>query len=102
MEEEKEKQQWVDGVFQSMKGSSKATPNPALFSLIEQQIEFSQAETIPKKQWRFAVAAAILVLIMNVSALILYEQDDISSNGISKSDTMYSSSLISNYQIYEQ
>jgi hypothetical protein len=96
-----EREKWMEDVFQSMKGSRRATPGPELFAKIEGQIEASNGKIIPMPQWRYAAAAAALVLVVNVTALVYYNQNA----GITQEEvavaSVYSESLISNYQIYE-
>ena len=99
MNDEKEKR--MEEVFQSMKGSHRAKPSPELFAKIESQIEVSKGKLIPLHQWKYAAAAAALVLFINVTALLYYDQHaGVANEDVAVVDT-YSESLISTYQIYE-
>jgi len=95
-----EKEKWMEDVFQSMKGSKRAKPNPELFAKIKGQINASEAKVIPLYQWRSAAAAAVLLLFMNVATLRHYhQQDEGNYQDVAVAD-MYGESLISSYQIY--
>ena len=96
-----DKRQWIDEVLQSMEGSSRAKPRPELFFLIEEQLGFSETVNLKKPNWRFVAVAAILVFVMNISALIYYDQNDYDFDESTQIENTYSQSLISNYQIYD-
>lgn len=96
-----EKEKWMEEVFHSMKGSQRAKPSPELFARIEDQIAASKGKIIPLHQWRYAAAAAALVLFINVTALLYYNQYAGAANVEVAAVDAYSESLISNYQIYE-
>lgn len=99
MKDDKEK--WMEEVFDSMKGSERARPNPELYARIENQLDDPEAKVIPMRQWSFAVAAAILVLVLNVFVLRQFTQNNaLNTNEMVVSNTS-SQSLISNYKIYE-
>lgn len=65
----------AEEIYQSMKGSQRAKPSPELFAKIENPIAASKDMVIPPQQWRYAAAAAVLNLFMNVSALLYYNLD---------------------------
>lgn len=94
-------EKWAEEVFESMKGSQRAKPRPELFANIENQIAASNLKVISLQQWRVAVAVAAVVLLVNVSAVLFYNQN----GGATYEDVAvaapYNQSLISNYQIYE-
>ena len=94
-----EKEQWMEDVFQSMKGSRRAQPRPALLAKIERQID--AAKMIPLQKWRYAVAAAALLLFVNVAALLIYNQNSGEARSEVAAADAYSESLISSFQIYE-
>ncbi len=93
-----EKEQWMEDVFQSMKGSRRAQPRPTLLAKIENQI--AAAKMIPLQKWRYAVAAAALLLFVNVAALLIYQNTGEARSEVAAADA-YSESLISSFQIYE-
>lgn len=96
----KDQEKWVEEVFQSMKGSQRAKPSPELFSRIQGQIEGSKSNIVPLYPWRY-VAAAVVIVFFNVTALFYYNQpEEVSSGNVMVAD-VYSQSLISSYQIYE-
>ena len=71
----KEKEKWIEDVFQSMKGAQRAKPRPELFNKIENQIYSSNAKIIQNFQWRSYAAAVILLLLINTMALISYNKN---------------------------
>lgn len=99
-----DKDKWMEEVFDSMKSSQRATPSPDLFAKIEEQIETSSGKVISINQWKYAVAAAVLILLINASALIYYNQQDgkyqDTYEDLAVADN-YDQSLISSFQIYE-
>ncbi|MEZ4850474.1 MAG: hypothetical protein R3B93_18055 [Bacteroidia bacterium] len=96
-----EKEKWIEDVFQSMKGSKKAQPRPELLAKIEDQITDSREKVIPMRQWKYAAAAAVVIIFMNVSALLYYNQTAKGTYEDVAAAEVYSKSLISNYKIYE-
>lgn len=100
MKEDKDK--WIDEVLDSMKGSQRAKPSPELFAKIENQLAPPEIKIIPMRQWSYAVAAAVLVLVLNVFTVRQFTQNNELNAGemvVSADDS--GESLISNYKIYE-
>ena len=96
----KKKQQWMEDVFQSMKGSQRATPNPELFTKIDKRLALIKADIMPRRQWRYAVAAAIFIVSLNSAALIYYVRNQQPKyENVTLADA-YQKPLISSYQIY--
>lgn len=97
----KDKENWMEDVLGSLKGSKRAQPNPGLFARIESQIETPEAIVIPITQWRLAAAAAILLLMLNVFAIQKYIQTyNLKTNELVV-DANADQQLISNYNPYE-
>ena len=96
-----DKEKWMDDAFQSMKGSQRAKPRPELFAQIEGQLMSSKQRVIAMYPWKSAVAAAVLMLLINSTALIYYNQDNTTSYEEIGTSDAYSQSLITPYQIYE-
>ena len=96
-----DKDKWIENVFDSMKGSKRAKPSHELFAKIEHQINAPEAKTISMRQWSYTVAAAVLVLVLNVFALRqITQSNELNAGEMIVSDAS-SQSLISNYNIYE-
>lgn len=92
-----EKEKWMEDVFQSMKGSQRAKPRPELFIKIQNRIGVGDAKIVPLRQWRYAAAVAVLMLVVNTKALVYFNQ----KQQVSYEDVdTYNQSLISTYQIY--
>lgn len=97
---DKEKVKWKDDILHSMKGSHRATPNPALFAKIEQQLSTSSAKVISVYQWRNYAAAMILILLMNTVVLFLFNQNmKLPTNDLAAAK-LYNEPLITSFQIY--
>lgn len=88
-------------VLESMEGSQRAKPKPELWGKIEEQIEASEAKLISIQQWRI-VAAAVLLLSLNLFALYDYTKNVAQSSGRTAMDNSATPPLISDYQIYEE
>ena len=84
---------WINNAIQSMDGISKASPSEDLYYKIEQSI----FQKIPKKRIRFAIAAAFLLLCINVFSLFSLE-----NNSTEQSYNLESSILINDYNLYEE
>lgn len=90
------KEQWMEDVFNSMKGSKRMQPSADLFAKIENEI--SKSKVIPLFQWKYATAAAAIVIFVNVTSILYYTQKiETNDNTVS---AMYDQSLITTYQIY--
>ncbi|MEM1120251.1 MAG: hypothetical protein AAGJ18_07360 [Bacteroidota bacterium] len=99
MKDEKEK--WMDAVFQSMQGSQRARPRPDLLAKIENQIAVSKVKIVSLRQWKYAVAAAAIILLMNITALRHFHQPQPMNEEKVVALETYSQSLTSSFQIYE-
>lgn len=97
----KEKEQWMEEVFQSMKGSQRATPRPELFAKIETKITGLETKVVSLYQWKSAAAIAVLILFLNVTTLLYYHQNALVSYEETVDLEAYNQSFISTYQIYE-
>ena len=84
---------WINNVIQSTEGIKKASPSGDLYSKIEQSI----FQKIPKNRIRFAIAAAFLLLCINALSLLSLE-----NNSTEQSYNSESSTLINNYNLYEE
>ena len=66
------KEKWIDDVLNSMQGASVAQPGEGLYDRVMMQMSTPRPETgrpVPVKQW---VAAAILLLALNVGSVIYF------------------------------
>ena len=95
-----EKEKWMEDVFHSMKGSHPAKLTSALFSDIEDRIDFSIKE-ISLHQWKYTAAAAIFILLVNITALIYHSQSKSIDTAKASMESSYKELLISSFQIYE-
>ncbi|GJM34181.1 MAG: hypothetical protein DHS20C18_31820 [Saprospiraceae bacterium] len=97
----KDKDKWIADVFDSIKGSQRAKPDPGLFAKIENQIHLPEARIVPIFQRRIAAAAAILILILNVIAMQQYAQINALDNEEFVTTGASDQQLISSYKLYE-
>lgn len=96
-----QRENWIKNVLQSMKGSERAKPDPALFAKIQQQVSSPNATIISLYQWRNYAAACILLLFINTTVLVLFNQSkDSQPREVVASDSSYESLVIS-FQIYQ-
>lgn len=96
-----DKEKWMEDVFESMKGSQRARPQPELLEKIMKNIDAPEAKVVPMYQWRIVAAAAVLLLVLNIFALNHYTQNSVSSSGELAVEDASSQLIISNYKIYE-
>lgn len=94
------KEKYITEVFDSLKGSKRAKPNPNLFAKIENRIFGEEAKIIPITQWRMAAAAAVVILAMNIFAIQNFSQNNQKGTGgiITEESNQV---LISNYNLYD-
>lgn len=96
-----EEDKWIEEVFESMRGSQRAKPNPNLFLAIKEEIASSSYQVIPIYQLRGYAAAGVLALLINVSFLTTYNQyEELPDFEVAEAD-MYNKPLITSFQIYE-
>lgn len=89
----------ADRIINSFKGSNRAKPSPALYDKIEAKIFLKEASMIPLRTVWLSVAAAILLIFINIAAISSRSANNRSS--LSPAEMKESYSLISNYNIYE-
>lgn len=102
MKEDKEK--WITEVTTSMVGSRRAQPDSDLFAKIEGRIDGDSGKSgkvVPFKQRRLAVAAAVVLLIVNVLTIRHFSKNqDVTEAQYSQSEGA-ASTLISSFQLYD-
>lgn len=96
----KDQEKWISSVMDSTKGIHKAEPSADLLAKIERQIDASEFAVIRMQQWRIAVAAAVLLLALNVFLIRQYMQSNDTNIELVSNDSS-TETLISNYKLYE-
>ena len=96
----KNNEQQVNDILNSMKGSERAKPQLELFAQIQDKIQQKTITILPMYQLRVAAAVGLLVLTLNIYAFRTCFLNEISSGNELVMDAT-NESLISNYQIYE-
>ena len=96
-----EREEWVNEVLQSKQGIRRAKPRPDLFADISDRISTSGGKVIPIFQWKYAISAAAIILLINVSALFYYNKNSNDSYSTIAVEDTYGQSIVSSYQIYE-
>lgn len=94
-----DKDQWMEEVFLSMKDSKKAIPRSLLFGQIENEIESLNGSSIPMQLINKYVIVAALLLMLNIAAILYYNQNkEIVSQDVAAAE-IYNESLITSYQL---
>mgnify|MGYP000668897645 CR=1 FL=1 len=97
----RENKQWIEDVLKSTQGMRRAKPRPDLFVKIEEQIQGVEAKIIPFRRLQIAAAAAVLLMVLNITALSQYtnyiEGEEQELTEMEQSEQ----SLISNFNLYE-
>lgn len=97
-----EKEQWIEDVISSAKGSHRAKPAKDVFARIEQEIDQPEGKLISMSQKRLAIAAAVILLILNIIAIQgIVHTDPIDSQEKETLEMGTSYQLISDYKIYD-
>ncbi|RMG86072.1 MAG: hypothetical protein D6714_04800 [Bacteroidetes bacterium] len=94
------KEKWIHSVLSSLEGSQRAKPAPRLFDQIQETIARREAPVVPLSWRRMGVAAAAVMLFLNIAALRHYSKTQ-SETTVQSSEYSDAESLISNYNIYE-
>lgn len=97
----KDKEKWIEEVFESMEGSQRAKPSPMLFTKIKERIDSSNSKVAPIYQWSNYAAAVAVVFLVNICALISYNRNEVLPNSNVAAVDMYDEPLITSFQIYE-
>ena len=93
-----DKEDWIENIVNSMKGSQRATPNADLLKKIEHQLDLPESRIIPMYQKRIAVAAAAVLLLLNLIEMRAYLRN---SNKQPLVEIESNQRLISNYNLYK-
>lgn len=98
---DRDQDKWMENIFHSMKGSQRAQPPSNLFTKIESQITSSKVKIVPRLSLRFVAVAATLILVLNISALLVYTQQNKASQMHSALQDSDNNTLITSFQIYD-
>ena len=98
---EKEKEEWIDGILNSTNKISRAKPSAQLYSKIEGRLFEPEVKLISIQQWRWAAAAALLLLFLNVFALRQYNGEQTQSLTQGYSVESDEQAIVSDYNFYE-
>ena|SRR5579872_1450764 len=81
MENNTNKEKWIDEVLNSAQGIKRAQPGADLYEKITDKLSRSQsvAVSFPVKQW---AAAAILLLALNVGSVIYFDRQENSAASV--------------------
>ena len=96
----KDKEDWIDSVLHSHKGSSRAKPSPDLLAKIDERIDHSAWGDFSIWQSSLAIAAAILLLIGNMVVLQYFAFDKSPQAQEGMEEEFYSVKILSQYEIY--
>lgn len=89
----------VDRVIGSFKGSARAQPSPELYDRIASKIFQQEASMIPIRTIWLSIAAAVLLIFINIAAISSNTMNQ--KSGLDQNKTADSYSVLSNYNIYE-
>ena len=95
-----DKDKWIAGVLGSLEGGKRAVPPTELFARSQQKIAKPEAKIVPIGSYRFAAAAAVLLLVLNV--FVLHQYSKAPGSYTNEQVTVSSESLISDFNLYGQ
>lgn len=98
---ERDIDKWMENIVHSMKDSKRAQPNSNLFKKIENEINNSELKNITRLPIRYAAAAAVILLMVNSSALYMFTKQNQSFQIHSGLENSENTALITSFQIYE-
>lgn len=99
--ERQESDRWVEDIFSSMEGSSRAIAPDHLLSKIQAKIEDTQPAKVRKLSLVYAVSAACVILLINMLAIHQISQSNNESELVTDSYSDNATQLISDFNIYE-
>ncbi|RMD72503.1 MAG: hypothetical protein D6818_06360 [Bacteroidetes bacterium] len=92
-----DKEKWIEEVLHSMDDAARAQPPADLFARIEARIESEgKVRSLRIGRWQ-AIAAAVLILLLNVLAL----RQAMRSNATATDARLYQAHLVNDLKIYE-
>ncbi len=94
-------EKWMDDVLGSMEGSKTVAPSRDLFANIQSRIEAREVRVIPFPQRIMGIAAAVLLLSLNIFAMNAYGFFENDSAAIVSNESSETTELISDFKIYE-
>ena len=93
-------EEWKETVMDSLNGVKRAIPDPNLYLKIENNIYSPKNKTITMSRLRVSVAAAIILIILNVYFANNYLQNNL-NNTENPEEIISQTPLTSNYKLYE-
>lgn len=94
-------EKWMEEVLGSMQGSKTVAPTRDLFIDIQKRIEDTNVRVIPFPQRIIGIAAAILLLCLNIFAMNAYGFFENDHTEIVSNEGSGASELMSDFKIYE-
>lgn len=73
---EDKKDRWINDVLKSTQGSQRAKPKSHLFAKIQANVKASEAKIVSIGQQRLGIAAALLLLVLNIFVVSQYIQNE--------------------------
>ena len=95
-----DKDKWIENIYNSMRGSQRAQPQSNLFSKIERQIQGAKIKVLPRLVFQYVAVAASLLVIINVTAVISYNEPTNKPTPSTKASE--DNTLINSFQIYSE
>ena len=94
-------EQWIEDIFSSMEGSSKAYPDHNLYGEIEERLQHAQAPVIAMIHLKYAISAACIILLLNIFTLRQISQSNNDSEFETNSYSENVTHLFSDFNLYE-
>lgn len=95
-----EKENWINEVMGSLDGMKASTPPVDLLDKIQNELDRPKNILVSMVHKRIAIAAAVLLLLANVSVFYSFSQSPSVNSGLSVNQSE-SNSLISTFNIYD-
>lgn len=92
----KDQKERTESILNSMRGASRAVPNPAILDRIKAELTTAQMIEISPMKKLMMVAAAIAILAVNINALRIINNEQSDQE---EETELYSYTLISDYKI---
>lgn len=99
--ENENSEKWMEEVLGSMRGSKEVMPSRDLFAAIESRIDQPEGRILSFSQKMLSMAAAILLICLNVFAMNAYGIFEDDNTVVVSSEPRLGSELFSDFKIYE-
>ena len=91
-----QEKEWTESVLNSMRGATRAQPNPAVLDRIKADLSLTKVQQLSPMKKIMLIAAAIAILLINMNALNILNKNQ---SNLEDKPELYSYTIITDYKI---